>query len=172
MFVKRWCSDVSFLGLLDFSEFLSLGHHVLILNTHDTTTLSSSEGDVVVEHGDEVLLEGFEILQVLLGNFGHSNASGGFGVAELSKSGLSFHEAEWDLLLSAESWEEDHQLWWVNIVGHDDKLGFAFFNKGGNMVETEFEVVWFRTDVISLVSSLSGFSFLLESLSLLCFGLW
>jgi len=101
------CSHVSFLSHLDFSEFLSFGHHVLILNSHNTTTPGSSETGVLVEIYQECGLESVEVVQVFLLDIGKGNAGGGLGVAELSKSGFTFDETEWDFLLSAESWEED-----------------------------------------------------------------
>jgi len=171
LFCRLRYSHVSFLGHLDFSEFLSLGHHVLILNTHDTTTPGSSECGVLVELDEEVLLEGIEVLEVFLGNIGESDTGGGLGVAESSESGLSFDEAEWNFLLSAESWQEDHQFNWVNIVGHDDEFGFAFFDEGGDVVETELQMVWLWSNV-AFLALLSGFGFFLKSLVLLGSGLW
>jgi hypothetical protein len=51
--VKVGSSHVGLLGELDFSCSLPLGHHVLILDTHNTTTPGSSERSVVVELGGE-----------------------------------------------------------------------------------------------------------------------
>jgi len=162
------CSHVGFLGKLDFSKLFSLGHHVLILDTHNTTTLESSEVDVIVELGQEVLLESIEISKVFLSDIGEGDAGSGLGTAKLSESSLGFDEAEWDTLLSAESWEEDHDFSWVNIMGHDDELGFTFFDEGGDVVKTELEDAWLGT--VFLVSLLLGLS--LESSLLLLLGLW
>jgi len=162
---------VGFLGELDLSEFLSLGHHVLILDTHNTTTPGSSEGDVLVEVGGEVALEVGEVGKVFLSDIGEGNAGSGLGVAELSESCFTSDEAEWDVVLSAESWQENHDLEWVNIVGHDDELGFAFLDESGDVVETEFEVLWLWSGVSSS-GTLSGFSFSDESSFLLGSGLW
>ena len=57
-------SHVGFLGELDLSSLFSLGHHVLVLNSHNTTTPGDLMGSVLVELGHEVLLEGIEILEV------------------------------------------------------------------------------------------------------------
>ena len=162
------CSHVGFLGKLDFSKLFSLGHHVLILDTHNTTTLESSEVDVIVELGHEVLLESIEISKVFLSDIGEGDAGSGLGTAKLSESSLGFDEAEWDTLLSAESWEEDHDFSWVNIMGHDDELGFTFFDEGGDVVKTVLEDAWLGT--VFLVSLLLGLS--LESSLLLLLGLW
>jgi len=167
----RVSSHVGFLGHLDFSCLFSLGHHVLILDTHNTTTPGSSEGDVLVEVGGEVALEVGEVGKVFLSDIGEGNAGSGLGVAELSESCFTSDEAEWDVVLSAESWQENHDLEWVNIVGHDDELGFAFLDESGDVVETEFEVLWLWSGVSSS-GTLSGFSFSDESSFLLGSGLW
>jgi len=164
-------SHVGFLGEFDFSELLSLGHHVLVLNTHNTTTPGSSEVNVIVETGGEGLLEGIEVLEIFLSDISESDAGGGLHVAELSESCLGLDEAEWNVLLSAESRQEDHDLQWVDVVGHDDKLGLTFLNEGGNMLETELEVDWLWS-LSLLLSSLDGSGLGLESLLLLLSGLW
>lgn len=165
-------SHVGFLGELDFSSFLSLGHHVLILNTHKTTTPLLLVVLVLIELGHEVLLEGIEVLEVLLSDIGESDAGGGLGVAELSESGLSLDEAVWDLLLSAESWEEDHHLEGVDVKSDDNELGFTFLDEGGNVVETELEDNWLWSDELVFLSTLSGFSFSLKSGLLVLGSLW
>ena len=165
-------SHVGFLGELDLSSLLSLGHHVLVLNSHNTTTPGDLVGSVLVELSHEVLLEGIEILEVLLSNLGEGDAGSGLGVAELSKSGLTLDDAIWDSLLSAESWEEDHHLKWVDIVGDDNELGLTFLNEGGNVVKTELEGDWLWSDEAVLLSALSGLSLGLESGLLVLGGLW
>ena len=165
-------SHVGFLGELDLSSLFSLGHHVLVLNSHNTTTPGDLMGSVLVELGHEVLLEGIEILEVLLSNLGEGDAGSGLGVAELSKSGLTLDDAVWDFLLSAESWEEDHHLKWVDIVGDDNELSLTFLDEGGNVVKTELEGDWLWSDEAVLLSALSGLSLGLESGLLLLGGLW
>ena len=139
---------------------------MLILDTHNTTTPGSLECCVLVELDQECSLEVIEVLQVFLGNISEGNAGCGFQVAESSESGLSFNEAEWNFLLSAKGWKEDHDLWWVNIVGHDDELGFSFFNKGGDVVQTILEVVWLWSNM-TLFILVFTFSFSLKSLLLI-----
>jgi len=165
-------SHVGFLGELDLSSLLSLGHHVLVLNSHKTTTPGDLVGSVLVELGHEVLLEGIEILEVLLSNLGEGDAGSGLGVAELSESGLTLDDAVWDSLLSAESWEEDHHLKWVDIVGDDNELSLTFLDEGGNVVKTELEGDWLWSDEAVLLSALSGLSLGLESGLLVLGGLW
>jgi len=160
-------SHVGLLGEFDFSEFLSLGHHVLILDTHDTTSTLSIEVGVVVELRHEGLLESIEVGKVLLLDIGEGDASGGLGVAELSESSLRLDEAEWDSLLSAESRKEDHDLSWVDIMSHDNELGFTLLDEVGNMVETELKNVWLITTGLTFL-----LSSLLESFLLLLSGLW
>jgi len=165
-------SHVGFLGELDLSSLFSLGHHVLVLNSHNTTTPGDLMGSVLVELSHEVLLEGIEILEVLLSNLGEGDAGSGLGVAELSKSGLTLDDAVWDFLLSAESWEEDHHLKWVDIVGDDNELSLTFLDESGNVVKTELEGDWLWSDEAVLLSALSGLSLGLESGLLVLGGLW
>ncbi len=53
------CSHVGLLGEFDFSDALTGSNHVLVLNTHNTTTPVSSELLVVVELFPEADGEGF-----------------------------------------------------------------------------------------------------------------
>lgn len=164
-------SHVSLLLEFDFSELFSVCHHVLVLNTHNTTTPGSSELFVVVELSLEVLGEEFQILVVFLSNVSQSNASSGLLVNKFTESCLSLNEGEGDTLLSAESWEECHQFNWVNIVSHNNDLGFSFFNKSGNVVKTELKNEWLGG---FLGVSTAGFSLslLLKSSLLFFFRLW
>lgn len=171
MCIKK-CSHVSFLGELDFSCLFSLGHHVLVLNSHKTTTPGLSDLGVLVELSGEVLLEGIEVLEVFLSNLGEGDAGSGLGVAELSESGLTLDDTVWDVLLSAESWEEHHHLEWVDIVGDDNELGLTFLDEGGDVVKTELEVDWLWSDESVLLSTLSGLSLGLESGLLVLGSLW
>ena len=100
-----------------------------------------------------------------------TQAVGGLGVAELSKSGFSLDEAVWDFLLSAESWEEDHHLEWVDIVGNDNELGLTFLTEGGDVVETELKVHWLWSN-FGVLSTLLGLSLGLESGLLVLSSLW
>jgi len=165
-------SHVSFLGELDFSELFSLGHHVLILDTHNTTAPLSEEVPVLVVLGREVSLESSQVLQVFLYDLGQCNTGGGLGVAKLSKSCFSTDDAEWNVLGSAESWEEGHHLKWLNIMGNNNELSFAFFDEVGDMIEAEFKMNWFWSYVVGLVSSFSSLGFSLKSVLLLLSALW
>jgi len=137
---SKSCSHVSLLGELDFSNSLSAGHHVLVLDTHDTTAPGSAELVVVIEESLEGLAEGLEVLEVFLVDFGQGNAGSGLGVDQLSEVGLAAHEAVWDSLLSAESREVHDQLNGVDVMGDDDELGLVLLNEGSDVVEAELEV--------------------------------
>ncbi len=39
---------------------------------------------------------------------------------DCAETGLTLDDGVWDTHLSAESWEEDNQLDWVDIVGDED----------------------------------------------------
>lgn len=134
------CSHVGLLGELDLSNSLSAGHHVLVLDTHDTTTPLSAESFVVVELLSEGLAEGLEVLEVLLVHLSEGNAGSGLGVHELAEVGLAADEGERNTLLSAESGQMDHDLDGVDIVGNHDELGLVLLNEGGDVVKTELDV--------------------------------
>jgi hypothetical protein len=133
---------------------------VLILDSHDTTSPGSSEVNVVVELCGEHFGEGFEVLEVFFVDFGESEAGGGLLVDKFTEVSLTSEEAEWDTLLSAESGEEADHFNWVNIVSDDNHLGGAFFNKGGNVVETVLDDEGLGSDLLVLLSS-EGFESLL-----------
>lgn len=163
-------SHVSLLLELDLSESLSLGHHVLVLDSHDTSAPVSSEGIVVVELSSEVLGEGLEVLVVFLSHISHSNAGSGLLVDELTESCLALDEGVGDALLSAEGGEEAHEFNGVNVVSDGNELGLTFLDEGGNVVKTELEDVGLGS-LLGITASLLGFSLLLESGLLLLLGL-
>jgi len=144
---------------------------VLVLDTHDTTTGVSEVGDVIVIGVHVLFLEVGEIVGIFLSDFSHSEASSSLEVDELTKVMFSLDEAEWDTLGSAESWEESHHLDWLDIIAHNNEFGLAFFDKGGDVVHTIFDVAWLGSNMVGFVTSLSSFSFDLESLLLLCSSL-
>lgn len=144
---------------------------MLVLDSHNTSAPVSSELFVLVELSSEVLGEGLEILIVFLSDISHSNAGSGLLVDELTESGLTLDESIGDTLLSAESREESHEFNGINVVSDDNELGLALFNESGHVVKTELEHVWLST-LLSITTSLLGFSFLLKSGLFLDLGLW
>jgi len=151
---------------LDIEESLLSSHHVLILDTHDTTTPDSAELLVIVVLRFECLGETIEISQVFLADIGNCNAGGGLQVAKLSEVSFSADEAEGDTLLSAESRKEDYHLDWVDVMGDNDEFGLVLFDEGGNVVKAELEMVW--------LGGLAGtsFGFFLQTFLLVLLGLW
>ena len=107
---QRNSSHVGLLCELDFSKLSSVGHHMLVLNTHNTTTPVSSEGLVLVELCAEVLGQDLEVLEVLLADLSESDAGSSLSVDELAEACLALDEAIGDALLSAESREEGQDL--------------------------------------------------------------
>ena len=167
-------SHVGFLGKFDFSLLLSLGHHVEVLDTHNTTTPCSSELFILIELSSEVLGQSLQVLVVFLLGVGESNTCSGLLVHELSESCLSSDESIGDTLLSAESWEENNHFNGVNIMSNHDELGLALLDELGNVVQTELEDGWLVL-LVSLLFSLGssfGFSLLLESGLLFLFSFW
>jgi hypothetical protein len=53
-------------------------------------------------------------------------------------------------LLSAELGEPDNKLDGINVMGNHNQFGFLVFNKGGDVVKTEFDVKGFVLLVFGL----------------------
>ena len=158
-------SDEGLLGELDLDELLAGGHHVLVLDTHDTTTPLLEELGVVVVLGLELLAELLKVDEVLALHLGEGDAGGGLEVDELAEVGLAADEAEGDTLLSAESGQMDDDLNGVDVVGDHDKLSLTLLNESSHVVETELD----EERLVSLGSTLLSGS--LQTLGLLLLGL-
>lgn len=115
-------SDHSLLGKLDFHELLASGHHVLVLDTHDTTAPLSGQVGVIVELGLEECAELLEINKVFASHFSQSEASGRLEVDKLAKVGLATDEAEGDTLFAAESGQVNDHLDRVDVVSDHNHL--------------------------------------------------
>ena len=164
-------SHVSLLSKLDFSKLSSVGHHVLVIDTHNTTTPVSSEGLVLVELSAEVLSQDFEILEVLLADLSESDTGGSLLVNELAEACLALNEGIGDTLLSAESGEESHNLKGVNVVSNNDDLGLALLNEVGHVVKTELEDDGLGT-LLGLTTVLFGLSLSVQPSLLFLVRLW
>jgi len=125
---------------LNLSDLLAGSHHVLVLDSHDTTTPGSAELNVLVELELEGLGEGLEVLEVFLVHLSEGEAGGGLQVDEFAQVGLASDEAEWHSLLSAESGEEADHLDGVDVVGDDNEFGGSILNQLGHVVETKLDV--------------------------------
>jgi hypothetical protein len=139
-----------------------MGHHVLVLDAHNTTTPVSSEGLVLVELSAEVLGKNFEVLEVLLADFSESDASGGLLVDELAEASLTLNEGEGDSLLSAESREESEEFNGVNVVSNNNELSLTLFNEFSDVVETELDNNWLG-GLLGISTTLLGLSLTLKS---------
>jgi hypothetical protein len=164
-------SDKGLLGELDLDESLASGHHVLVLDTHDTTAPLSGEFGVIVELGLELSAELLKVDEVFAADISESNAGGSLQVNELAKVGLAADEAEGDTLLSAESGQVDDELNGVDVVGDDNELGLVLLNECGDVVETELEVHWLLSLLGSTLIGGTALSLRLESVGLLLAGL-
>jgi len=82
--VDKTKSHVGLLCQFDFNEFRSLCHHVLILNTHNTTSPVLQEFVILVELLFEVFGENVQILIVFLLDFSQSEAGSSLLVNKLS----------------------------------------------------------------------------------------
>lgn len=139
-----------------------MGHHVLVLDAHNTATPVSSEGLVLVELSAEVLGKNFEVLEVLLADFSESDASGGLLVDELAEASLTLNEGEGDSLLSAESREESEEFNGVNVVSNNNELSLTLFNEFSDVVETELDNNWLG-GLFGISTTLLGLSLTLKS---------
>ena len=163
--LARRSSDHSLLGQLDLVNLLAGSHHVLVLDTHDTTAPLSEEISIIVVLGLEGVGEAIEVDEVFVANLRESNARSSLHVDELAEVGFATDEAEGDALLSAERGQVDDDLKRVDVVGNHDKLGLVLFNESGNVVQTELNV----DGLASLLSVLLSGG--LQSVSLLGLGL-
>lgn len=84
-----------------------------------------------------------------------------------AESGLALDDGIWDTHLTAEGWEEDNQLNWVNIVGNEDQRGLLVLNQANNVVETVLDGVWLLADILLFLSLLDGGGLLDQTLLLL-----
>lgn len=125
---------------------------------------------VIIELGDEVLLQQAQLVLIGLINAGDGDASGSLQSNEFSQNALALDDAVWGLGGSAKSWEEANELDWVDVSSDDDELGESLFDEGGDLVKAELEEVWLGSNV--LLSFLSVLSELNESGFLGLFGLW
>jgi hypothetical protein len=139
-----------------------MGHHVLVLDAHNTATPVSSEGLVLVELSAEVLGKNLEVLEVFLADLSESDAGGSLGVDELAEACLALDEGEGDALLSAESGEESEELNGVDVVSHNNELRLALLNELGHVVQAELDNNWLGSLLGISITDLS-LSLLLES---------
>jgi len=93
-------------------------------------------------------------------------------VDDSAESGLALHNGVWDTHLLAESWQEDDELDWVDIVWNEDERGLLVLNQGNDVVETVLDGVWLLADVLLLLAVLDSGGLLEETLLLLGLGLW
>jgi hypothetical protein len=93
-------------------------------------------------------------------------------VDDSAESGLALHNGVWDTHLAAESWQEDDELNWVDIVWNEDQRSLLVLDETDNVVETVLDGVWLLGDILLLLTLLDGGSLLQETLLLLGLGLW
>lgn len=144
---------------------LSLGHHVLVLDTHDLSSPFLDDSSVSVVETSAGITQVLKVSQVFFLYFSNGKGSSGLLVDKLSKSCLTLDEAVWNTHFLAKSWQEDNELNWVDVMSNDDELSLSLLNQGGDVVETELEADWFSRLGFLSVSLVLGL--LLESLNLL-----
>jgi hypothetical protein len=143
------------------------------LGAHDATTPLSLGLLVLL---GVTLLDGLdelgELRLVLRADLGDGEDGGGLLVDDRAETGLALDDGVWDTHLAAESWEEDNQLDWVNIVRDEDESSLLVLNQANNVVETVLDSVRLLRDILLLLALSDGGSLLDETLLLLGLGLW
>lgn len=143
------------------------------LSTHNTTTPVSLSLLVLL---GVTLLDSLNQLGklslVLRSNLGQSNNGSSLLVNDRTESGLALDDGIWNTHLSAQSWEEDNQLNWVDIVGNEDQRSLLVLDETDNVVETVLGGVWLLADILLLLALLDSSSLLQQTLLLLDLALW
>lgn len=93
-------------------------------------------------------------------------------VDDRAESGLALDDGVWDAHLLAESWQENDELNWVNVVWNEDERSLLVLNQSNDVVETVLDSVWLLADILLLLAVLDGGGLLEETLLLLGLGLW
>jgi hypothetical protein len=143
------------------------------LGTHNSTSPVSPALLVLVcvtllDGGDE-----FGKLGLVLGaDLGESEDGSGLLVDDCPKTSLALDDGVWDTHLAAESWQENDQLDWVNIVGDEDEGCLLVLDETDNVVQTVLDDVWLLGDILTLFALSDAGSLLSETLLLLCLCLW
>ena len=156
--------------MLKSNGLLLLGLLVLRLLTHDTTTPSSSDGNIVVVLSLESLSESLKRSSILLANRGQAHNSGVLLVDQSTESSLALENAEWDILLSAKGWEPADEFDWIDIVCDNNELCLLILDQRGDLMNTVLDGK--RLLLITILASGLGFSDLLETSLLLLGCLW
>mmetsp|Transcript_28061 Transcript_28061/g.61136 ORF Transcript_28061/g.61136 Transcript_28061/m.61136 type:complete len:267 (-) Transcript_28061:41-841(-) len=129
------------LGFLDGHGLGALVELGLGLEAHDTATPLTEEVGVVV-----VLLLGEVLEEVQLGGVGRVNSGeaddgGGLLVDEGTETGLVLDDHEGDVHLAAEGGHPYDELDGVDVAGDEDELGLLLLDEGGDVLETELNLV-------------------------------
>jgi hypothetical protein len=162
-------NEAHFLGLFSGESLLLLGLDVLGLLTHNTATPGSPDIDVIIVLRSEVLGESLELGLVLLLDSGEGNNSAVLLTNQGTETSLGLENAEWNILLPAESGEPDNELNWVNIMSNDNQLSLLVLNGGSDLMETINQRNWLSLG--GLFTRGLGLSDLLETLLLLLLSL-
>lgn len=109
---------------------------------------------------------------VLGSDLGQSENSSSLLVNDRAKSGLTLDDRVWNTHLLAESWKEDNQLNWINIIWNQDQSSLLVLDETDDVVKTILDSVWLLGDVLLLLSILNGGGLLYKTLLLLGLALW
>ena len=117
---------------------------------HDLTTPVATDliGTLVVVRVNR--LDQFAKSGTVLGvDIGQGNARAVLEADETTKSALALDDAVGDAHATAQGWQEQDDLNWVDIMGDDDQLGLLLLDLDGHVVDADRHEVWLGGGLIS-----------------------
>jgi len=139
-----WCLTVergSLLGLLNSDGLGPLVQLSLSLQSHDSASPLARELRVLVELLQAQFLEDLELRLVFLVDSSEGNNSSSLLVNKSSKTSLILDDEERDLHLSAEGRKPKDKLDGVHITCDENQGGLLLLNEGGDVLQSELELV-------------------------------
>jgi len=88
-------------------------------------------------------------------------------VHDSAAAGLALDNGVWNTHLSAKSWQEDHQLNWVDVVGDQHQRGLLVLDEGRHVIETVLDSVWLLARILLGLAFADCGSLLVQTLLLL-----
>lgn len=141
--------------------------------THDSASPLTS---VLVEFLRKVGIDGgddcAQVVLVRSGDFRDGEHGGRFHVDNSAESGFALDDTVRDTHLLTQCGQVDDELDWVDIVRDDDELCFLVLNQRDDVVESEFDSLWFWRGFRCGGSVLGGLCSLCQTVLLLSSCLW
>ncbi len=129
------------LGLLSSHSLGSLVKLSLSLQSHNSTSPLPHKINILVELLVGKILEDLELSLISLIDGGEGNDGGSLLVDECPETSLILDNEEGNLHLAAEGWEPQYEFDGVNVTGDEDEGGLLLFDEGGDVLQSELELV-------------------------------